>query len=190
MREITLSEIERSEAAVDAASETFHMDEESFRAFYAKTARSLWSYLSRISGDAALADDLLQESYFRFLRAKLPEMGETHLKNYLFRIATNLLRDHWRRQKGELVPMPEMTTDEHTARKVQLRSDLARLLRHLKPRERELLWLAYVEGSSHKEIADMIGLKVESIRLLLFRARRKLADVLRERGFGAGILGR
>jgi RNA polymerase sigma-70 factor, ECF subfamily len=50
--------------------------------------------------------------------------------------------------------------------------------RSLKSRERQLLWLAYVEGSSHKEIADSTGLKAGSIRLLLFRARRKLAGLI------------
>ena len=42
-----------------------------------------------------------------------------------------------------------------------------------------LLWLAYAQGESHRDIADTLGLKTGSIKLLLFRARRKLADVLR-----------
>jgi RNA polymerase sigma-70 factor, ECF subfamily len=45
-----------------------------------------------------------------------------------------------------------------------------------------LLWLAYVEGSSHKEIGEIVGLRSASVRLLLFRARRKLAGLLRRRG--------
>ena len=49
----------------------------------------------------------------------------------------------------------------------------------LKPRERELLWLAYAEGASHKEIADMMGLRAGSVRLLLFRARQKMLKLLR-----------
>jgi RNA polymerase sigma-70 factor (ECF subfamily) len=48
----------------------------------------------------------------------------------------------------------------------------------LKPRERQLLWLAYVEGSNHKEIANCTGLQAGSIRLLLFRARRRLAELI------------
>jgi RNA polymerase sigma-70 factor (ECF subfamily) len=51
----------------------------------------------------------------------------------------------------------------------------------LKPRERALLWLAYAQGSSHAEIAGMLGLKTGSIKLLLFRARRKLAGLLQRR---------
>ena len=60
------------------------------------------------------------------------------------------------------------------------RVDLGRAMTHLKPRERDLLWLAYAQGSSHQEIADALGLKRASIKLLLFRARRRLAALLRE----------
>jgi RNA polymerase sigma-70 factor (ECF subfamily) len=49
----------------------------------------------------------------------------------------------------------------------------------LKPREREMLWLAYAQGSNHRDIAGTLGVKAESVRLLLFRARRKLARLLR-----------
>jgi RNA polymerase sigma-70 factor (ECF subfamily) len=48
----------------------------------------------------------------------------------------------------------------------------------LKPRARQLLWLAYVEGMSHAEIAAVTGLSALSIRLLLFRARRQAAGLL------------
>ena len=53
------------------------------------------------------------------------------------------------------------------------------MMQALKPRARQLLWLAYVEGMSHAEIADATGLNVLSIRLLLFRARRHAAGLLR-----------
>jgi RNA polymerase sigma-70 factor, ECF subfamily len=50
---------------------------------------------------------------------------------------------------------------------------------HLKPRDRMMLWLAYAQGESHKDIATTLGLKTGSVKLLLFRARRKLAGLLR-----------
>jgi RNA polymerase sigma-70 factor (ECF subfamily) len=53
-------------------------------------------------------------------------------------------------------------------------------MRLLRPRDRQLLWLAYAEGYSHREIAEVTGLASASIRLLLFRARRKIARLLRE----------
>ena len=58
------------------------------------------------------------------------------------------------------------------------RTDLARGMRQLEPVQRELLWLAYAEGASHEEIAEVLGVRAISVRTLLLRARRKLAAVL------------
>ena len=51
----------------------------------------------------------------------------------------------------------------------------------LKPRERILLWLAYVEGYSSKEIAEVTKTKENSIKVQLFRARKELANILRQK---------
>jgi RNA polymerase sigma-70 factor (ECF subfamily) len=159
------------------------MDEETFRAFYERTARSVWAYLVRITGDRQLADDLLQDTYYRFYRAGAAYQDETHRRNALFCIATNLARDASRRRRHvEMVPLPEhdeLATDDRTASRAEGRTDLARAMQRLKPRQREMLWLAYAQGASHAEIADVLGLKSASIKLLLFRARRRLAALLR-----------
>jgi DNA-directed RNA polymerase specialized sigma24 family protein len=42
------------------------------------------------------------------------------------------------------------------------------------------VWLAYVEGYEHKEIAEIVGVKPASVRVLLMRARKRLADFLNE----------
>jgi RNA polymerase sigma-70 factor (ECF subfamily) len=188
MREITVTELEGSNGTAGLAEDAFHMDEQTFRVFYEKTSHPLWSYLSRLSGDATLAQDLVQESYYRFLRADLKSADEAYQKNYLFRIGTNLTRDHWRRQPREerlrAAAAERVRTDDRTAERVQQSSDLGRVLKRLKPREREILWLAYVEGSSHKEIAEVVGLRAGSVRLLLFRARHKMAGLLRQMAEG------
>jgi RNA polymerase sigma-70 factor (ECF subfamily) len=61
---------------------------------------------------------------------------------------------------------------------------MAGALRELKPRDRQMLWLAYVEGLSHHEIGQALGLKTQSLRPMLFRARQRLSKVLRAKGFG------
>ena len=199
VKDITLTEAQELGRALDASAETFQMDEQSFRTFYDRTARLLWSYLYRVSGNnATLADDLVQESYYRFLRIKLPEMDQEYMKNYLFRIGTNLLRDHWRRGKLEPLPLISSNVSETTVaadapshdtspERIHARSDVSRVLDQMKPRERELLWLAYVEGSSHREIARVVGMKEQSIRTMLFRARQKLAGLLKRRGLAEGL---
>src|SRR5580698_5979646 len=84
-------------SALDDTSAGFLMDEDTFRAFYERSARGVWAYLARVTGDRQLADDLLQETFYRFLRAAATHDSESHRRNSLYRIATNLARDARRR---------------------------------------------------------------------------------------------
>ncbi len=164
------------------------MDQDKFRAFYERTARPLWSYLSRISGDRQQADDLLQEAYYRFYRAGARHESESHRRNSLFQIATNLVRDAARRaSRHEDVPLQDdhssvgevLRSDAPTPElQAATRTDLSRAMQQLEPMQRELLWLAYAQGASHDEIAGILGLRVISVRTTLYRARRKLAAIL------------
>ena len=165
------------------------MGDDEFRAFYERTARPLWAYLSRISGDSHKADDFLQEAYYRFYRASKQYENEAHRRNSLFQIATNLVRDAARRGRhyeevpladeespaAGQVPKSERPSPET---EVAMRSDVAKAIKQLEPMQRELLWLAYAQGSSHEEIAQILGLRAISVRTLLLRARRKLAGIL------------
>jgi RNA polymerase sigma-70 factor (ECF subfamily) len=183
--DVTLTDVERLDRVAARAVETLQMDEDTFRAFYDRTARPVWVYLARITGDRSLADDLLQESYYRFLRAERSFDSESHRRNYLYRIATNLAHDRHRSRRGVVsVPVPAehepsaLTSHDDVAGDAERRTDLGRAMAKLKPRERELLWLAYAQGSSHEEIAESLGLRRASIKMLLFRARRRLAVLL------------
>lgn len=174
-REIALLRDAKDETAEVSSS---LMDEESFRAFYERTSRGLWLFLTRITGDRQVADDLMQESYYRFYRAGAAHESESHRRNSLFRIATNLARDAHRRRGGVVsTPIDEAAgaTVEHG---MEERTDLARAFERLKPKQREMLWLAYANGSSHEEIAEVVGVAPGSVKGLLRRARMKLAEIL------------
>jgi len=154
------------------------MDEASFLLFYEQSAPKLFAYLLRVSGGRSLAEDILQESYCRFLQSKLPPMNDTSRQSYLFRIASNVLRDRWRRHREDAIP-ENLREPASGPTQLDRQLDLRQAFEQLKLRERQLLWLAYVEGSNHKEIAGITGLRPGSVRLLLFRARRRLADLIR-----------
>ena len=162
------------------------MTSEAFAAFYERSARPLWAYLARVSGDPALADDLMQESFVRFLCASAPLDGELDSRRYLFRIASNLLRDHWRRPRmTALDEIPEQTfastgSTGQIDSQIDCSTVLAPALARIRPRDRQLLWLAHAENYTHKEIAEITGLGATSIRLLLFRARKKMVRMLEE----------
>src|SRR5450755_322217 len=181
-RDITFTDVSRAEALSDACI-GFVMDEDTFRAFYERTARGLWAYLARVTGDRQLADDLLQETFYRFLRAAAPHDSAAHLRNSLYRIATNLARDARRRN---LIRTPFSAPSSHIEEAAsndqrgtaESSADFTDAMSRLKPRERAMLWLAYAEGASHREIAEVLGLSPASLKPLLFRARRRLAALL------------
>lgn len=154
------------------------VDDSSFRLLYDATLQPLRAYLLHVSRRPDVADDLLQETYCRYLMHRRTDMDDSQTRSYLFRIATNLLHDRVRSRVDFTVPEipePGVTPSLETG------LDVRAALRQLKPRERELLWLAYVEGMNHEEIAAATGLRPLSIKILLFRARRKAAQLLAPR---------
>lgn len=163
------------------------MDDSRFEELYERNARPLWSYISRLAGSSALADDLLQETFFRYLREPLKDSDDSEIKSYLFKIATNLVYDHFRRVQRENrwhllsahKPESEIVYETFTEE-----SEMMQVFHNLKPQERALLWLAYVEGYEHREIADVLHLNAMSVRVLLFRARRKLVSLLENEKVG------
>ena len=174
------------------------MTEPAFLEFYARTAGRLNGYLRKLTGDASLAEDLLPEAYLRFLTRSRVLDDDEHQKNYLFRIGTNLARDHFRREQFRLRQGYGETSSRLRQGYGEASSCLRQgygetgfaddcgeiwaLLARLSSRDRELLLLAYVEGMTHKEISQVTGLMRASVKPLLFRARRRFASVLTSAG--------
>lgn len=161
------------------------MDSGSFRRFYERSAPALRSYLRFSCRDWALADDLLQESFLRMLRRDLPELEEPELKSYLYKTARSVMIDHFRKVDRDRKLQSEMALqDPPFTEAPDLPLDLQRALGELKDRDQQLLWFAYVEGMSHREIAGIIGVNEKSVRVLLLRARERMAKVLADQGIG------
>ena len=159
------------------------MDETRFRAFYQEMLPRLWRYVHRLVTDRSECDDVVQESFLRFLRSAKANLGDSDQRSYLYRIATNLVRDAWRDKKSEEKWLLEQGEDEPTSETESVMTagiDITRALATLSPGQRSMVWLAYVEGYEHKEIAEIVGVKPASVRVLLMRARKRLADILTE----------
>lgn len=149
------------------------MTEHQFTEFYEATRRRVVGYLARSSGNFALAEDLMQEAYIRFLASSATGLAEGEATKYLFRIASNLLVDHWRRNKMEFTGTnPEQRGSREAAPEAAM--DLRAAFAQLSERERSLLWLAYVEGYDHRQISGSLDVKAASVKVLLSRARSKL----------------
>ncbi len=156
--------------------------------FYEKHSRSFWFYIFKICGDEHLADDIFQESFVKFLRAKPDILNDNHMRAYLNKIAFRLIIDQKRRIKVEKKAFEEGKQDYEKSlhkkeKEPEIHSfmDMEKTFKSLKPRKRILLWLAHVEGYSYNEIAELTQSKENSVRIQLFRAREELANILRKR---------
>jgi RNA polymerase sigma-70 factor (ECF subfamily) len=157
------------------------LDEAAFAAFHARSSRALRAYVYRVVGNPSDADDIVQDAFLRMLRADVPADDEEHLRRYLYRVASNLIVDRWRRRKFE--QGAELPSELSSPRpRFEEDADVAKIFSELKARDRALLWLAYVEGESHEEIASSLGVGRRGVKVMLFRARRRLRDLLQARG--------
>jgi RNA polymerase sigma-70 factor (ECF subfamily) len=165
---------------------------ESFKGFYKKHSRSLWFYIYKTCGDEHMADDILQEAFYRYLKAEPFRLNEFQQKAYLYKTAYRLIIDHVRKVKTEQNYMadfaenPVLSEEGYETgkeREVFMAMDMEKIFHLLKPEERNLLWLAYVEGYSHSEIAGITGSREKSIRVMLFRVKKKFSGILRQKGY-------
>ena len=130
-------------------------------------------------GDINQADDIVQESYLKLLRMPAPPDDPQQLRPLLFRIASNLMTDEWRRRRRVTnAAASHVLEPNRSSLDMVLRLDMIRVFHQLKPQQRQMMWLAYVEGADHREIASALGLREGSVRVLLHRTRRKLASLL------------
>ena len=159
------------------------MDESTFQSFYDSTKQPLWRYIASLTKDDALADDIFQDTYIKFLQSNVEFTTDAGMKSYLYRTATNCMRDHWRKLKRERQWFEAgRDVPAETSHPVEVQHDVEKALDGLSLQQRSLLWLAYAEEYEHKEIAQILELKEKSVKVLLFRAKQKMIGLARHLG--------
>jgi RNA polymerase sigma-70 factor (ECF subfamily) len=154
-------------------------DEDSFTDFYRRTSAALHGYICKATQDPSSAQDVMQVAYLRLLKA--PPMDDSHRRAYLYRAASSVIVDRWRKMERERVHLHHQPQESYVG-DPESTMDLNHLLEILNERERSLLWLAYAEGFDHHEIAGIMRISEKSVRVMLFRAREKAKSFFRARG--------
>ena len=157
------------------------MRDETFERLYAEHAQGLFGFLAYRSGDRALAEDLLADTFERALRSRrLFDRGKASEKTWLYSIALNLLRDHHRRGAAESRALERVAPDPGSpaapVEAVEARDSVQRALTCLSEEEREALALRYGADLTVPEIAKLKKEKLTTIEGRVYRALRKLRD--------------
>lgn len=174
---------------------------DAFRVLVERYQRPVLSLIARMVGDLSLAEDLSQEVFIKAYRKLATFDTGRKLSSWLFKIAHNTTIDHLRRARLDTVPLLATSADgeeswevvpasedqgpERRAERSQLETGLTVALGRLRPRYREILLLRFQQGLAYREIAEVTGLAMGTVKVQLHRARKQLAAELTEAGFAA-----
>lgn len=163
------------------------MDSKLLRQLYHKYHRELFLYIYSLCRNRELSEDIVQET---FLKAILSlSDNHTNMRAWLYTVARNLYLNFVRKEKDcaridELGDMPAKETDVAeqviTAERTRL---LYKALQNLDGMKREVLILQYFGGLSQKEIAMVLHLTAENVRVLSYRGKRELKKYMEAKGY-------
>jgi len=156
-------------------------DARAIRTLYDRYAPRVYAVVRRIAGDDDLAQDYAQEAWIRAIRALPTFRGDSRFSTWLHRIAVNAalqaLRKTETRRKCE-GPKPVDVPIAPAHRDSLLRQRLERALDGLPEGMRRVLILHDVEGYTHEEIGNVLGVTSGTSKSQLFKARSKMRVLL------------
>jgi RNA polymerase sigma-70 factor (ECF subfamily) len=182
--EVAASSGPEAERAADAelARRIVAGDGSAFDLFYEENVGRVYAVVLRMCGDEVRARRLTQDTFVRAWERMATYRAESRLSSWLHRVATNVALESGRRRSrwwGRLASEPARLEDRPGATgDPGLRMDLERAIAGLPPGAREMLVLRDVEGHSYREIADMTGAAMGTVKAQIHRARRLMREAL------------
>ena len=168
----------------DLARRLFEGDDLAARVLLERYQKPLFGLLYRLTGNAADAEELFQETFVRALRAGRSYDSSRRFKPWLYTIGVNLARDRSSRMRHRANPelragedLPERDQTDHEGRIID-RADVARALAELPDAQRDVVLLRYFEGRSEPEIAEALEIPRGTVKSRLHHALLKMKDAL------------
>lgn len=155
------------------------------RSLYNRYAPRVFAVVRRIAGDDDLAEDYAQEAWVRAFRALPGFRGDARFSTWMHRIAVNTALQgdrRVRRHESRRTPFPEVipVKPRIEGRDPLLAARLEEALDRLPDGMRRVMVLHDVEGHTHQEIGEMLGINEGTSKSQLFKARARMRDLLNE----------
>ena len=174
----------------DLLSQSIQGNRAAFGALYEKYLDQIYQYVYYRIGDHSEAEDLTETVFLKTWQAlpKLSKQGKdiTNLRAWLYRIAHNLVIDHHRTSKpsislDQVSSLQDMIPDpEHAVQTLQESQQLAAAISQLKPNLQQVLICRFINQLTHSETAKIMDIKPGLVRVLQYRALKKLATILKK----------
>ncbi|KOP65094.1 hypothetical protein AMS62_07425 [Bacillus sp. FJAT-18019] len=152
---------------------------------------SLYLYLYRMSGSKEVAEELVQDTFYRAMVSMKTEHGN-YARAWLYKVARHLYIDWYRKRRGEIQMRREIErqgientypTPEEALRVGERKLLVAKVLGRLPEQYRTILLLREMNGLSYRELAEILDMNLDQIKITLYRARERFrTEMLREEG--------
>lgn len=167
----------------EALMERFQRGERAaFDQLFRRYVAPLTSYLTRLTGSAAAAEDAVQLTFLSVVRSRAQFVPGSKVKPWLYAIASNAARDRFRRtrreQPGAQEPPEQSAEDSHGD--AGLRRRLHEALQQLPEAQREAVVLHRLEGWSFGEISEAVGASETAVKVRAFRGTQVLRELLKD----------
>jgi RNA polymerase sigma-70 factor, ECF subfamily len=159
---------------------------------------SLFGYLMKMSGDRETAEDYFQETFSRVCE-KAGTFRGGNLRAWIFRIATNVVMDGFRKEKRqpmlrlsqiqdcdgesqvEVAEAKEISDPSEDAQRQEEIHKVRRIIEELPAGQRTILVLSFYQQLSYAEVAEVLNCSIGTVKTQMYRALKKLADKLPDR---------
>jgi RNA polymerase sigma-70 factor (ECF subfamily) len=161
-------------------------DKISFGKLYERYIDEIYRYVFIKIGNQQSAEDITEETFIKtwesLSRIYRGDGRIDNLRAWLYRIAKNLVVDYYRKNKPEIVVGPNIVENLQSPEEIIIEQEestwIVSALQKLKPDFQQIIILRLINDMSHKEIASIIGVSEGHSRILLYRALKKLKELL------------
>ena len=166
-------------------------DDEGFNLIIKDYKDGLILYLNGYVNNIYVAEEIMQETFFKIAVKKPKFYGKSSFKTWLYTIGQNVAIDYLRRNSNfsmsSIEDMENYIKDETNLENLYIRSErkifIHKAMSNLKPEYRQVLWLCYFEEFSNEEIAQIMGKSKRQIENLVYRSKQSLKSLLDKEGF-------
>jgi RNA polymerase sigma-70 factor (ECF subfamily) len=163
-------------------------DEDAFRVLFERYRGKLMRYIFGMIGNYSVTEDIVQEVFLKLFLSRKRYKPVSSFRAYIYRIAhntcVNFLKSRRYKELSHLsiervngnVP-PSFDESGEERERIEI---LKREMKNLPEKQRTAIQLALLEGMSYEEIAQVIGCSYNAAKILLFRAKEKLMERLRD----------
>jgi RNA polymerase sigma factor (sigma-70 family) len=160
-------------------------DVEKLGLLFERHHRALFDFFAKMTGSRTVAEDLVQDVFFRILKYRNTFRAESHFKTWMFQIARNARVDYYRKHRNEGVTFEDGKNGFETAfplpgeelEQEQQTFLLRCALLKLPPEKREVLILSRYRDLKYEEIAELLGCELGTVKVRVYRAMKELRDI-------------